>query len=152
MFFLQCFCCFNWYSELGQQQFIITTMIANIFRANNPSKRMPITSVQAAAAAAAAGPAKEMCAVSAALRPENQPSAAFYYLISHAVPRPRKRSLIRLLSVSLSVCVFWFSRTWPWRLGQLAEWLTENYAVCVARIETWNGADNDNGFSGSGSS
>lgn len=86
-------------------------MIANIFRANNPSKRMPITSVQAAAAAAAAGPAKEMCAVSAALRPENQPSAAFYYLISHAVPRPRKRSLIRLLSVSLSVCVFWFSRT-----------------------------------------
>lgn len=48
---------FNWYSELGQKQFIISTMIPNIFRANNPrQKRMPMTSVQAEV--------QKMCAVS----------------------------------------------------------------------------------------
>lgn len=152
---------FNWYSELGQKQFIISTMIPNIFRANNPrQKRMPMTSVQAEV--------QKMCAVSSG-RVRNQPSAAFYYLISHEV-QPRKRSLISSCQTDrqtscpsrcLSVCVFRFSRTWPWRvfgptdltdcaLYELQIMLSLAVCVCVARIETWNGADNDNGFSGSG--
>lgn len=81
-------------------------MIPNIFRANNPrQKRMPMTSVHQAEV-------QKMCAVSSG-RVGNQPSAAFYYLISHEV-QPRKRSRISsslpdrqtdIMSVSLSVCV-----------------------------------------------
>lgn len=117
---------FNWYSELGQKQFIISTMIPNIFRANNPrQKRMPMTSVQAEV--------QKMCAVSSG-RVRNQPSAAFYYLISHKV-QPRKRSLISSCQtdrhhVRLAVCLCVFSG-FPVRdpdecLGQLT-WLTARY-------------------------
>lgn len=140
-------------------------MIPNIFRANNPrQKRMPMTSVHPGwgpeNVRSQLRPCRESTKCSILL-PDKPRSAAPQAISDLLLPaRQTDRHHVRL---AVCLCVF---SGFPVRdpdecLGQLT-WLTARYVslklcclclyvcVCVARIETWNGADNDNGFSGSG--